>query len=244
MQQITDTVWLALSAKQKAVPGDSYDGNGYLIWDGDSGVLIDAGTGRAAQEWLAAVAAVAPLDQLSGVILTHYHLDHAGGAAAAAEAGLPVYASAETARALTQADEATTQVAAARDAGVYPQDYYLPRCPEVCEVSDGDQIGPVRVIAAPGHCDGHLVGLLAEGTGVSLFSGDVVFPGGTVSIQAIPDCRLDRYAQTMQRLATEPVSALFPGHGDSELDARSAHQAVLQAASSFARLVPPPNHIS
>jgi glyoxylase-like metal-dependent hydrolase (beta-lactamase superfamily II) len=143
-------------------------------------------------------------------------------------------------------DEDTTQLAAARRAGFYPPDYRLPPCEVDLPLADGDSfhVGDVRImaVASPGHCDGHVAYLLDTGDGTALFSGDCIFAGGRVSILAIPDCRLDHYARTAQRLAELPVDALLPGH--LQLDLVGGHDHLVAAAESFARLVPPPNILS
>lgn len=244
MLQLSENVWLVLSPDNDAVVGEAYDCNGYLFWDGETGVLIDSGAGRTAQQWLDEVSSLAPLAKIAGLLLTHYHLDHAGGAAVAAAAGLSVFGSAETVRALARADEVTTQVRAARQAGVYPADYTLPGCHAVKQVDSGDPIGAVRVLQSPGHCDGHLVGLVNTGGGTALFSGDMLFAGGKVSVQAIPDCRLDLYAESVFHVERENVTALYPGHGQAVLDPVQVDTDITFAAQSFRRLVPPPNWVS
>jgi glyoxylase-like metal-dependent hydrolase (beta-lactamase superfamily II) len=65
---------------------------------------------------LAAVAAVRDPRAVSGALVTHYHADHAGGAAAASAAGLTVLGSRETASALRVPDEDRTSLAVARAA--------------------------------------------------------------------------------------------------------------------------------
>lgn len=244
MKQITETVWLVLSPDDDAVAGEAYDCNGYLVWDGETGVLVDSGAGLSAEKWIEGVKRIAPLEKIVGVLLTHYHLDHAGGAAAATAAGLPVFGSATTARALAAADEEITQVAAARRAGIYPAEYALRRCQKVHTVSSGDMVGPLRVLQTPGHCEGHLVGLAAQEHQVALFSGDMLFAGGRVSVQAIPDCRLHKYAESVFQVEKEKPTVLYPGHGPAVLDPREVHSAVTSAADSFRRLVPPPNWTS
>ena len=98
----------------------------------------------------------------------------------------------------------------------------------------------VEVVDAPGHCDGHLV-LLVGATGGVLLSGDCLFSGGPVGRQAIPDCRLVEYADTVAALAARSPDVLLPGHLDLVLG--GAAQAVDRAAASFARLVPPPDFL-
>lgn len=243
-RRIMDTVW-AVGGASGPERTSQYDGTQYLIWDGDAGVLIDVGTGMGADAWLANIREVCGDRPLFGALVTHYHADHAGGARAAIAAGIDVYASGLTARALAAADEQVTQLDTARHAGVYPRDYRLAAAEDVRVLPDGArlEIGSLSVtaLAAPGHCDGHLVFLADRGETRALFSGDVLFAGGRVGMQAIPDCRLDLYADTVRGLAELDVDALLPGHGDPVVSGAAGD--IAGAADSFRRLIPPPNHL-
>ncbi len=241
-RRITDTVWAVGGAGGPELTS-SYDGTQYLVWDGEAGLLVDTGTGLGGDAWLANVREVCGDLPPFGALVTHYHADHAGGAATALRAGLDVYTGERTALALASGDEETTQVARARRAGVYPEDYRLEPAEGVRTLPDFSRlaIGSIQVTAieAPGHCDGHLVFLVETAEERSLFSGDVLFAGGRVSLQAIPDCRLDLYADTVIGLAELRVDALFPGHGEPVLSGAAAQ--IERAAASFRRLIPPPN---
>jgi glyoxylase-like metal-dependent hydrolase (beta-lactamase superfamily II) len=229
-ERIRDTVWRVAGAGLT----DELDCHCYLIWDGRAGLLVDTGAGRAADRWLDNVASVCDPGALTGVVVTHYHADHAGGAAAASAAGLTVYGSPATATALATADEVATSLGVARAAGVYPGDYRLSPAPVLAETT----VRGVEIVDAPGHCDGHVVVIAGD----MLFSGDCLFAGGRVSIQALHDCRLDRYAATVIALAARELDVLLPGHGDYVLGGAAAD--ISRAAASFRRLVPPPNLLS
>ena len=238
-EQLLDTVWRVGGAGLT----HDLDCHCYLIRDDDGGgILVDTGTGLAAGAWLAAVAEVCDPHRLTGVVVTHYHADHAGGAAAAHASGLTVFGSPETAAALETADEVRTSLGVARTAGVYPSDYRLSPAP-VRPVAGRLVAGrlDVEIVAAPGHCDGHVVVLARTAGRTVLFSGDCLFAGGRVSLQALHDCRLDRYADTVIDLAGRDIDALLPGHGDAELS--GAGRDIHRAAQSFRRLVPPPNFL-
>jgi glyoxylase-like metal-dependent hydrolase (beta-lactamase superfamily II) len=241
-RQVLDGVWMVGSGTDETASTDPYDCHCYLVWDGTGGFLVDAGTGRAAERWLANVREVCDPASLGGVLLTHYHADHSGGGAAAARAGLTLLAHRTTAGAVQEADEERTQLRRAREAGIYPADYHLAAAP-VQTIEDGQRPVSggvsVEVIDAPGHCDGHLVFRVTVAGREVLLSGDCVFAGGRVSMQAIPDCRLDAYADTIVKLAALGTDALLPGHGELVLD--GANSGLADAAASFRRLVPPPN---
>lgn len=244
---LTGTVWLVGSGDPASAAFTSaYDANLYLIRCDEKAYLIDVGSGLGTRAWLANIRSLMPLEQVEAVLITHYHGDHAAGAAAAARAGLRLLASEATAAALRVGDESATSLAVARGAGVYPEDLRL-------EVTD--QVGvldhralslpaaELTILPAPGHCDGHVVVVLDEdtagGTIRSLFSGDVIFAGGRVSMQPLADCRLDRYADTVISLDALRTDRLFPGHGDPVLE--GAWRDIARSAEAFRSLVPPPN---
>lgn len=237
---LVDGIWLLGGGSDTDALTDPHDCHTYLVWDGHSGFLVDCGTGLGFQRWADAIAQVCDPGTLAGCLVTHYHADHCGGAARVRGLGLRVYGSAETANALAYADEERTQVRAAREASIYPSDYRL-QAAEIQPVAGSLAYGAivVEVVQTPGHCDGHVVFDVTIGRKRVLFSGDCLFAGGLVSLQAIPDCRLDRYAASVIELASRHVDVLLPGHGAVVLDGASQH--IRRAAGSFQRLIPPPN---
>lgn len=243
-RRLTETIWLVGSGDDPAAFSDPHDCHVFLIDGGSEAALIDCGTGIASDQVLRNAEEVRPLDRIGHILATHYHADHAGGAASLRRStGAAIHASVPTSAALGTGDEQVTQVAMARSVGIYPPDYHYPACSVDVVLRDNDvmEIGDVRVSAhdTPGHCDGHLSFLADDATHKTLFSGDAIFYGGRVSIQAIPDCRPYAYARTAQRLADLDVDVLLPGHLEFVLEAGREH--LRRAAASFARLVPPPN---
>ena len=241
---LVEGIWLVGSGEVARSRSDPHDCHVYLVYDGTSAALVDCGTGLGAPAILANVAEVCDLSAVGAVVCTHYHADHAGGIASLKrELEAPVMASEATRDALQQADEEATQVRAAREAGVYPPGFRLEAAAVDRVLGDGDEVAvgglSLRAIETPGHCDGHLGFAVETPAGLGLFSGDCVFRGGHVSIQAIPDCRVDRYAATLQRLNGLAPEALFPGHAD--IVCAGAAAGIAAAAASFARLVPAPN---
>lgn len=241
--QLNEFVWIVGTPEAGEAHTSSFDCIQYLVWDGYDGILIDVGSGLGRTSWLENIASVAAPASLAGALISHYHGDHAGGACSAAEEGFALWGSRQTADSLAAGDEAATQIARAREAGIYPPEFHLQPTHGVQVLTGGETLNLGRIavtaIDAPGHCDGHLVYLVEVSGRRMLFSGDVIFSGGRISMQAIPDCRLDKYAETVIGLAELGVDELYPGHGEAVLAGAAPQLAA--AAASFARLVPPPN---
>jgi glyoxylase-like metal-dependent hydrolase (beta-lactamase superfamily II) len=241
--RLTDHVWLVGSGEPGPAFTDAYDGHSYLVRDDDgTALLLDCGTGRGSSAWLSNLDAVCDRDAVIAVLISHYHADHAGGAAAAIEAGFAVLGAPRTVEALALADEEVTSLGLARDAGVYPAEYTLTPA-RMAAAGDHLDVGALRVVVepTPGHCDGHLAFRLLVGDSAALFSGDCLFSGGRVSVQAIHDCRLREYATTVQGLARRPTEQLFPGHGPAVLS--NARLDIERAAATFRSLRVPPNFL-
>jgi glyoxylase-like metal-dependent hydrolase (beta-lactamase superfamily II) len=224
-----------------------FDAHVYLLDGGTECALVDCGMGttRGVERVLAAIEFVG-IDptRVARLFLTHYHTDHAGGAAVYRQRlGLKVSIDAGVRHALELPDHEMTQFAAAVKAGVFAADYEYARCPIDDPLVDGDvrAVGrlSVRYVATPGHCAGHGSYLVTGGERTYLFAGDAVFARGRVYLQAIPDCDLAASADSIRRLASLDFEALLPGHGSISLDDGLDH--VRAAASVIDRLGVPAN---
>jgi glyoxylase-like metal-dependent hydrolase (beta-lactamase superfamily II) len=219
----------------------------YLIDGGTELALIDCGLGTPESvEQIIANLRAEGLDpeRVTTLILTHYHMDHAGGAARFREQlGLRVVAPVGAAAALRTGDEAAVALEAAKRAGLYPPQYRFEPVEVDRVVSGGDhlQVGtlPLEVIDTPGHCDGHASYLLHGGSTRSLFAGDAVFAGGRVVLQNIHDCHIGRSADSVARLAALPFDAFLPGHGPIGVHDGQRH--VRRAVDTFNQLFVPQN---
>lgn len=207
------------------------DAHIYLIDGGDEAALVDCGMGAPASmdRILANIASDGvDADRVRGLLLTHYHTDHAGGAARFRERlRAEVAIGAVAAAALETGDHAATQFDAGQRAGLFPPGYAYSPCTVDRALEDGDviEVGglSVRYIATPGHCAGHGAFLVTGGATSCLLSGDALFARGRVLLQAIPDCDLEASLESVRRLAGERFDALLPGHGSIALTGGHAH---------------------
>jgi glyoxylase-like metal-dependent hydrolase (beta-lactamase superfamily II) len=154
--------------------------NGFLFRDDDGQVcIVDMGMPFSATKVLAAVASIGsgPSD-VTRLLLTHCHPDHAGGAARVQRAtGRPVDVHAE------DAEYVRTGTQPQRDPAVRrPLLMRLVKDPKQDPVTIGEELsdnqllpvaGGLRVVHTPGHSPGH-VSYLHEDSGV-LITGDAIF---------------------------------------------------------------------
>lgn len=199
-------------------PGDCHV---YLIDGGSELALVDAGIGGLAGNTDLVVQTVSAdgydPGQIRRLLLTHYHADHAGGAAEVRERlGCSVHASPLTARTLEAGDEAQISLPAARDAGFFPADYRFRACPCAGDLIEGESftIGRLTVTPfdTPGHSDGHVSLLVEGGERTYLVQGDVVFHGGTILLQNTHDCSIQHYAASVAKINDLEFDAFLPGH--------------------------------
>lgn len=127
------------------------DVSAYLV----RGVLIDTGFPRARRELMRVVAELRP----RGAIVTHWHEDHAGNAAALARAGLPIALAPLTERLLRERPP------------ILAYRRLVWGWPEALGSHEPFDDPALRMIATPGHADDHHV-VWDAGTG-TLLSGDL-----------------------------------------------------------------------
>lgn len=201
-----------------------WDCHVYLLRSGDQALLVDSGCGRDSQAVIGAIRSELGDSTLVGVALTHGHVDHSGGAAGlASEFGIPVFASELAAEWLRAGDENAVGLPRAREAGIYPADQVLRpvadvRSPESIRV--GDLV--VRALPTPGHSPDHVVYAVELGSGLAVFSGDLVFAQGRIAFQE-EGSRSDLYEKSVRGVADLRPEHLFPGHGAVALHRGWAH---------------------
>ncbi|MFN0152968.1 MAG: MBL fold metallo-hydrolase [Gaiella sp.] len=224
-----------------------FDAHCYLLDGGEELALVDCGTGtEAAMTKLLANVEQAGCDsaRISRLYLTHFHTDHAGGAARYRERlGFEVAISAEAADALEAGDHEATSFAPGRRTGLFPADFDYPPCLVADRLADGDvrRVGrlELRFLSTPGHCAGHGSYLVTGGERTYLLAGDAVFAWGKVAVLATADCDLQALLDSVRRLAGEDFDALLPGHRELVMEDGKAH--VLQAKAAIDNLDVPGN---
>jgi len=80
-------------------------------------------------------------------------------------------------------------------------------------IADGDEVGPFKVVATPGHAPDH-VSLVA---GSACFTGDAILGEGSVFIAPDPGA-LSGYLRALERLRGMDLEVLCPGHGSTVED--------------------------
>jgi glyoxylase-like metal-dependent hydrolase (beta-lactamase superfamily II) len=222
----------------------------YLIDGGDELALVDAGMGGAIGDTDLILETIKAdgydTGRISKLLLTHYHFDHCGGAAEVkAKLGCTVHGSPLTAKTVESGNGEQISLPAVKAVGYVPEDYELQPCPVVGDLIEGTtiQVGrlAVTVYETPGHCAGHVSLLVTGGDRSTLVQGDLVFFGGTISLQNIPDCSIPEYSQSVQKLAGVEFEAFLPGHLGISL--RNGKRHIDAAAAQFAKLLVPKNMV-
>jgi glyoxylase-like metal-dependent hydrolase (beta-lactamase superfamily II) len=212
----------------------------YLIDGGDELALVDAGFGPGTDEIVDLVRADGfDPARITKILITHYHADHAGGAATLKRAtGADLYAGVEAAPTIRVADADQIGLNWAKTFGFYPADYEWEPTEVEVEFRDGDRIKvgelELEAIATPGHCNGHYCLRLGGRDRTYLFTSDCVFWGGAIILQNVPDSNLQLYAASCNRIADLEWDALLPGHHMISL--RNGRRHAELAAQEFNRI--------
>jgi glyoxylase-like metal-dependent hydrolase (beta-lactamase superfamily II) len=104
--------------------------------------------------------------------------------------------------------------------------------PAEVRLVDGTEFGPLRALAVPGHTPDHMALL----SGDVCFTGDAVLGEGSVFIAPFPGS-LAGYLASLERLASEEIALLCPGHGPIVKDPRAKLREYLEHRRDRERLL-------
>jgi glyoxylase-like metal-dependent hydrolase (beta-lactamase superfamily II) len=204
----------------------------YLV----EGTLFDTGLGLVEAPWASA--------EVERIAITHFHPDHVGGAAAAAEAsGAPVYQGgldyAQCER-VWGSDDWPERIAAwfvrhgvpasvAEDL-IEQGHAFAPFIRYAIDphlLYEGTELEGWDVVELPGHADGHL-GFLREGV---LIAGDHLLANISPAVGLYPDSRPDPlgdYLASLRRTIELEPRIVYPGHGEPIEDAAARAQQLIE----------------
>jgi len=197
----------------------------YLVSDGTSNVLVEAGPGNTVPALERSLGVHGLLiDDLDACCLTHIHLDHAGAAGHLARRGVPIHVHSFGAKHII--DPSRLLASAGRIYGDQMDTLWGEVIPSeetmVHGLDDGDvvKVGDIELIAieTPGHARHHLVFQFNAGNDVVCFTGDaaaMLIPGtGYVSVpMPPPEFDLPTWLSTIELLRSGPWSRLMLTHG-------------------------------
>lgn len=178
------------------------------IWllDGPHPFIVDSGTGARTADIIAEIERELGGRRPEGLILTHSHGDHIGGASAISEHfGIPVYAGEKDAKDIAEAEPENTL---AWRLGVDISPLPVKGVPEGFEFDTGD--GVFTVIDTPGHTPGGIC--LFNRDTRELISGDTVFSNGYGRVD-FPGGSLPEMINSLLRIDELDITWLYPGHG-------------------------------
>jgi glyoxylase-like metal-dependent hydrolase (beta-lactamase superfamily II) len=187
----------------------------YLVGEGEV-CVIDPGP--ADRDHLQAIlAALAPGERVSKILVTHSHLDHSPLARPLAEAtGAKVLGAGPSDWGRSPVMSA---LGAALGGGEGVDEHFAP---DAC-LAEGDTFDGITVLETPGHMANHL----SFTHGDALFSGDLVM-GWSTSLVSPPDGDMTAFFASVERLEARNDRVYYPGHGDPVTEPQARCRALLE----------------
>ena len=226
-ENLTTALSVGTGVKVHQIVDLSFEVNLYFI-DAPRPVLIDSGLGTDGRRIASMVHQLLEGRHLSAIILTHRHFDHTGGAAELmSKFSADVLASPPEARCLVEGDQMTTG-AASFGGRLVPIPAKALSYGGRFDIGDGD----LKALHTPGHTEGAIC--LYHEKSKSLFTGDVVFCGGSVGRWDLSTGDYAELVKSLESLNDMDVENIYPGHGPySEGDAKEHLKMGLDSLKSF-----------
>ncbi|MDD2665421.1 MAG: MBL fold metallo-hydrolase [Methanocellales archaeon] len=180
----------------------AYNANSYLI-AAKRPILVDVG--MHCELALRSIEKIIAPNALEYIVLTHCHYDHTFGALELAEQTGARIAIHENDAELLGDDRATvSDLFGVRSPNIKPD--VILQGGEILNLGDVE----LEVIHTPGHTPG---GICLYGS-KQLFSGDTIFPNGSVGRTDLEGGDSNQLIKSIKLLTTLDVETLYPGHGD------------------------------
>jgi hydroxyacylglutathione hydrolase len=204
------------------VSGAAFDGNVYLVLD-RTPILVDAG--MMAGPTLNNIKKYIDPEEIEIIVLTHCHHDHSGAAPALKEATGARLLLSERELECVGDDLTTVAYLFGMEAPEFTVDGTL---------SEGMVLDlgrwKLEVLETPGHSPGCIC--LYEREEKVLFSGDTVFPDGSIGRTDMVGGSMEDLVRSIQRLTQLEVKTMYPGH--MNITSRDVPRQI-QMSLSFAR---------
>ena len=204
------------------VSGAAFDGNVYLVLD-EHPILVDAG--MMAHTTLNNIKKYIDPLEIELIILTHCHHDHTGGARDLKKAtGAKLFLSEKEIGCV--GDQLTTvSYLFGMDAPEYEVDGTL-KDGMILDLGEWK----LEVLETPGHSSGSIC--LYDSAAKILFSGDTIFPQGSIGRTDMYGGSIDSLVKSIERLSQLDVKTMYPGH--MEITSRDVNRQI-QMSLRFAR---------
>ncbi|WP_246831332.1 MBL fold metallo-hydrolase [Pseudotabrizicola formosa] len=215
---ITDDIRRILAPNPSPMTGPGT--NTYILGRGTDVIVVDPGP-EDPSHIAVILAALAPAERVTAIVVTHAHKDHSAAArplAALASAPVLAFGDAASGRSPVMA-----RLVAGGLAGGGEGAHHAFR-PDRC-VADGAVLPcagkGLRILHTPGHMGGHI----CVAFGDVLLSGDHAM-GWASSLISPPDGDMGAYMASLYRLMEERWRLMLPGHGDPVCDVAGRLQAL------------------
>jgi len=223
-----------------------FDSSVYIVDCDSELVMIDSGAGCETNRIINNMEKdkLDPL-KISGILLTHGHADHAGGAYYFNEKyGSSVCIGTDEADLVEKGDAKDLMLDVAVRSGFYSSDYVFTNCKVSRRLDHNDKMKfgdlTFHALHVPGHSPGSFCYLLELSEGRTVFTGDTVFAEGIIGLLNCDGSDLSSYRKYIQRLSGLNVDMLFPGHrvfvlsdGQSHIDKAVESLKLLQLPRNF-----------